>query len=108
MEVFCSQLFLSYNRAMLLRFTNGALLALLATLTLTGLWGLAFTLQGWLFEVHRAAAWAVFALLPWKVLVALRSLRRPLSWRFDRSWGVAISLLLAVLAFAATSLANAE
>ena len=32
---------------MLLRFTNGALLALLIVLTLTGLWGLAFTLQGW-------------------------------------------------------------
>src|SRR6188474_1855005 len=82
---------------MLLRFTNGALLALLILLTLTGLWGLAFTLQGWVFEVHRAAAWAIFALVPWKVLIALRSLRRGFDWRFDRSWGVVISLVLATL-----------
>ncbi len=83
---------------MLLRFTNGALLTLLIVLTLTGLWGLAFTLQGWVFEVHRAAAWAVVGLVPWKVLIAARSLRRGLGWRFDRSWGVAISLVLAALA----------
>src|SRR6185295_14358459 len=83
---------------MLLRFTNGALLALLIVLTLTGLWGLAFTLHGWTFEVHRAAAWAVFALIPWKVLIALRSLRRGYTWRFDRSWGIVISLVLAAVA----------
>ena len=83
---------------MLLRFTNGALLALLIVLTLTGLWGLAFTLQGWVFEVHRAAAWAVFALVPWKVLIAARSLRRGVGWRFDRNWGLVISIGLAGLA----------
>jgi DMSO/TMAO reductase YedYZ molybdopterin-dependent catalytic subunit len=89
---------------MLLRFTNGALLVLLVILTLTGLWGLAFTLQGWLFEVHRAAAWAVFALVPWKALIALRSLRRGVDWRFDRSWGIVISVVLAVLAVLVLSL----
>jgi DMSO/TMAO reductase YedYZ molybdopterin-dependent catalytic subunit len=94
----CFRPFLSYNPRMLLRFTNGALLTLLIVLTLTGLWGLAFTLHGWLFEVHRGAAWAVFALLPWKVLVASRSLRRGFNWRFDRSWGIVISIVLAVLA----------
>jgi hypothetical protein len=82
---------------MLLRFTNTTLLALLVVLTLTGLWGLAFTLQGWAFEVHRAAGWAVVALAPWKILVSWRSLRRGLDWRFDRSWVVAISLVLAAL-----------
>ena len=83
---------------MLLRFTNGALLALLIVLTVTGLWGLAFTLQGWVFEVHRASAWAIFALIPWKVLIAARSLRRGVGWRFDRSWGLVISIGLAVVA----------
>jgi DMSO/TMAO reductase YedYZ molybdopterin-dependent catalytic subunit len=83
---------------MLLRFTNGALFALLVVLSLTGLWGLALTLHGWTFEVHRAAAWAVLALIPWKVLIALRSLRRGYSWRFDRSWGIVISLVLAAVA----------
>ncbi len=82
---------------MLLRFTNTALLALAILLTLTGLWGLAFTFQGWLFEIHRIAGWAVIALIPWKVVISARSLRRGLDWRFDRSWLIGISLLLAAL-----------
>jgi hypothetical protein len=82
---------------MLLRFTNTALLALVVVLTLTGLWGIAFTLQGWLFEIHRAAGWAVIALIPWKTVISVRSLRRGLDLRFDRSWMVGLSLLLAAL-----------
>ena len=83
---------------MLVRYTNNALLALLMVLTLSGLWGLAFNLQGWLFEIHRGAAWALIALIPWKALISIRSLRRGLDWRFDRSWGIVLSLLLAALA----------
>ena len=83
---------------MLVRYTNNALLALLAVLTLSGLWGLSFTLHGWLFEVHRGAAWALIALIPWKALISFRSLRRGVDWRFDRSWGLILSLLLAALA----------
>src|SRR5262249_46053636 len=82
---------------MLLRFTNTTLLVLVALLTLTGLWGLAFTMQGWLFDLHRIAGWAVIALIPWKSVVSLRSLRRCLAWRFGRSWMIGASLLLAAL-----------
>ena len=49
----------------------------------------------WMFEVHRISAWALIALSPWKVLVAIRSLRRGLDRRFNRSWVIAVSLLLA-------------
>jgi DMSO/TMAO reductase YedYZ molybdopterin-dependent catalytic subunit len=82
---------------MLLRFTNTALLALIVVLTLSGLWGIAFTLQGWVFEAHRIAGWALIALIPWKTAVSVRSLRRGLDWRFDRSWMIGLSLLLAAL-----------
>ena len=82
---------------MLVRYTNTVLLGLLAALTLTGLWGLAFTLHGWLYDVHRAAAWALVALLPWKALIAWRSLRRGLDWRFNRSVMIAVSVTLAAL-----------
>jgi DMSO/TMAO reductase YedYZ molybdopterin-dependent catalytic subunit len=82
---------------MLLRFTNTALLALVIVLTLSGLWGIAFTLQGWVFEAHRIAGWAVIALIPWKTIISVRSLRRGLDFRFDRSWMIGLSLLLAAL-----------
>lgn len=83
--------------SMLVRYTNTVLLALLLALTLTGLWGLAFTLHGWVNEVHRGAAWALAALLPWKALIAWRSLRRGPDRRFNRSWMLGVSLLLAAL-----------
>ena len=82
---------------MLLRFTNTALLALVAALTLTGLWGIAFTFPGWMFDLHRIAGWAVIALIPWKVAISWRSLKRGLDFRFDRSWMIGVSLLLAAL-----------
>ncbi len=82
---------------MFVRFTNIALLGLLVVLTLTGLWGLAFTLHGWLFDVHRAAGWAVLALAPWKALISWRSLRRGFGPRLDRNLVVVVSLLLAAL-----------
>jgi len=82
---------------MLLRFTNTALLALVIVLTLTGLWGIAFTFQGWLFDIHRIAGWAVIALIPWKTAISMRSLRRGLDLRFDRSWMIGLALLLAAL-----------
>jgi DMSO/TMAO reductase YedYZ molybdopterin-dependent catalytic subunit len=82
---------------MLVRYTNTVLLALLVALTLSGLWGLAFTLHGWLYDLHRAAAWALVALLPWKALIAWRSLRRGFDRRFNRSVMLGVSLLLATL-----------
>ncbi len=82
---------------MLLRFTNTTLLVLLAALTLTGLYGLLWPWPAWMFEVHRIGAWGVVALIPWKVLIAGRSLRRGLDRRFNRSVVVAVSLGLAAL-----------
>jgi DMSO/TMAO reductase YedYZ molybdopterin-dependent catalytic subunit len=83
---------------MLLRFTNGAILGLIIILTLTGLWGLALTLHGWLFEVHRMAGWALLALVPWKAVISWRSLRRGVGRHFDRNLVLALSLLLTALA----------
>jgi DMSO/TMAO reductase YedYZ molybdopterin-dependent catalytic subunit len=48
--------------------------------------------------VHRAASWALIALLPWKALIAVRSLRRGVDRRFNRSVMLGVSLLLAALA----------
>jgi hypothetical protein len=39
----------------------------------------------------------VIALIPWKAIISLRSLRRGLDWRFDRSVVVGVSVLLAAL-----------
>lgn len=82
---------------MILRFTNSAILALTLLLTLTGLYGLVFALQGWAFEVHRWAGWALIALVPWKGLISLRSLRRGLGRTFDRSVGLLASIGLSAL-----------
>ena len=82
---------------LILRFTNTLILTLIATLTLTGLYGLMWPLPAWLYEIHRIAAWAFVALIPWKALIALRSLRRGLDRRFDRSVVIVISVLLATL-----------
>ncbi|MCI0397279.1 MAG: molybdopterin-dependent oxidoreductase [Chloroflexi bacterium] len=82
---------------MFLRFTNATLLALLAVLTLTGLYGLMWPWPAWMFETHRAAAWALVALSPWKALISFRSLRRGVDRRFNRSVVVILSLVLAAM-----------
>lgn len=89
---------------MILRFTNTALLILVATLSLTGVYGLFFTLHGWTFDLHRWAAWGVIALVPWKAAISARSLRRGLKPNFDRGLVVGASILLAVLALAVLGL----
>ena len=83
---------------MVLRFVNGAILALVTLLTLTGIYGLFWTFNGWLFDLHRIAAWALIALIPWKTGISLTSLKRGLQPRFDRGVMIMISLLLASLA----------
>lgn len=87
-----------------LRYTNTAILVVIAILTLSGVYGIFFTLNGWMFDVHRIAAWALVALIPWKVGISWRSLRRGLRPRFDRGVMIAVSVglglaTLAVLAF---------
>lgn len=86
------------------RFTNLALFLLTLTLTLTGAAGLVFSMEGWLFELHRIAGWGMILLTPWKAALSLRSYRRGPAWRFDRSAGLALSaafsgLTVAVVAF---------
>lgn len=82
---------------MTLRFVNTALLALVVVLTLTGVYGLFFTLHGWTFDLHRWAAWGVIALVPWKAAISLRSLKRGLAPTFDRGAVPVASLLLAAV-----------
>jgi len=85
------------SQGLSLRLTNTLILALVGLLALTGLYGLMWPLPRWLFEVHRAAGWALIALIPWKSVISLRSLRRGLDRRFDRSVIVVVSVLLAAL-----------
>ncbi len=91
--------------ANLLRFTNGSILGVIVLLTQTGLYGLVWPMPGWMFDLHRGAAWALFALAPWKALIAWRSLRRGLERRFQRSVVVPASLLMAVWVLAVFFLA---
>src|SRR5262245_7636452 len=84
---------------MTLRFVNTTILILIILLTITGVYGLVWTLNGWLFEVHRAAGWALIALIPWKVAISWRSLKRGLGSSFDRSVVVVVSVALATITF---------
>jgi DMSO/TMAO reductase YedYZ molybdopterin-dependent catalytic subunit len=84
-----------HRRGSFVRFTNTALLTLVGLLTLTGVYGLVWPLPQWMFETHRAAGWALIALVPWKAAISLRSLRRGMDRRFDRSVVVIVSLILA-------------
>ncbi|HEX5836563.1 MAG TPA: molybdopterin-dependent oxidoreductase [Anaerolineales bacterium] len=79
-----------------LRFINTLILILFCILGITGLYGLVWPFPSSLFEIHRIAGWGLLVLLPWKAAIAIRSLRRGLSRRFDRSFLVLISLLLSV------------
>jgi hypothetical protein len=76
------------------RFTNTALLALVLVLSLTGVYGLFWTLDGWTFTLHRAAGWGLLAILPWKIAIIARSLRRELRPDLNRGVLVAVSLFL--------------
>jgi hypothetical protein len=87
-----------------IRFTNASILSLVVVLTLTGLYGLIWTLNGWVFDLHRAAGWALIALIPWKAAISLASLRRGWSAQFDRSIGIVVSLILAVAALVVLTL----
>lgn len=81
-----------------LRFTNTLLFGLVGVLTITGLQALYFNGPAWVMDVHRAAGWSLFALLPFKAAIVYNSLRRGLDLRFKRSVVVAVSVLLAGMA----------
>lgn len=83
-----------------LRFINALILILFCILGLTGLYGLVWPFPPTLFDIHRMAGWALIALLPWKAAIALRSLRRGFSHRFDRGIMVTVSVLLSLATLA--------
>ena len=91
--------------ATVFRFTNVAILTAVLILTLTGLYSFIWISGGWIVEIHRIAAWALLALIPWKVGISWRSLRRGLGKRPDRNVVILVSLLLATLAVMAAILA---
>jgi hypothetical protein len=82
---------------MSLRFTNITILILTILLTLTGVYGLIWTMNGWLFHVHRVAGWALIAIIPWKAAISWRSLKRGLKPNFDRGVVIIASLALALI-----------
>jgi hypothetical protein len=60
------------------------------------LYGLVWPFPSTLFEIHRIAGWALIILIPWKGVIALRSLRRGWSHRFSRNVMVFVSILLTI------------
>jgi hypothetical protein len=81
-----------------LRFVNTLILVLIIFLCLTGVYGLIWHFPSFMFDVHRIAGWALILLIPWKVIISLRSLRRGLDLRFDRNIVVVLSFVSAVAA----------
>jgi hypothetical protein len=79
---------------MTLRFVNTALLIFTLLVTLTGVYGIVWVLDGWMYEAHRIFAWALVALLPWKTLISLRSLKRGFKFTLDRGLVPILSIAL--------------
>ena len=83
--------------ATLFRFTNIAILSSVVLLTLTGIYSFFLISSGWAVTIHRIAAWSLLALIPWKVGISWRSLKRGLGKRPDRNVVIGVSLLLAAM-----------
>lgn len=62
-------------RFSLTRLTNTALLGMVLVLTLSGVYGLFWTLNGWIWDIHRFSGWLLITALPWKSWIVVRSLR---------------------------------
>ncbi|RPJ50139.1 MAG: hypothetical protein EHM21_05605 [Chloroflexi bacterium] len=86
------------------RFINTLILSLFVLLGLTGLYGLVWPFPSILFEIHRTAAWALILLIPWKAIISLRSLKRGLDRRLDRSLMVVVSVVLSIATLAVLAL----
>lgn len=91
--------------ATVFRFINIAILAAISLLTLTGIYGFFWISGGWAVEIHRIAAWALLVLIPWKIGISWRSLKRGLGKRPDRNVVIGVSLLLAAMATTSMTLA---
>jgi len=89
----------------LLRFVNMVILGAMSMLALTGIYGLFWTMPGWMFDVHRASGWLLVATIPWKTAISLRSLRRGVKANFERGVMVFISLLISVVTLLLAGLA---
>lgn len=79
---------------MMTRFVNAILLIFTLLVTLTGLYGIVWVMEGWVYEAHRIFAWGLVALLPWKTAISLRSLKRGLQFNFRRGLMIFFSTLL--------------
>jgi len=79
-----------------LRFINTLILSLIFVLGLTGLYGLVWPFPSILFEIHRASAWALIVLIPWKAVISIRSLKRGLDRCPDRNVMVVVSIVLSI------------
>ena len=79
---------------MTVRFVNTAILIFTLLVTLTGVYGIVWVLDGWMYDAHRILAWSLFALIPWKTIISLRSLRRGLKLNINRGVIPIVSLLL--------------
>ncbi len=78
----------------LLRFTNTIILVCIAVLTITGVYGLFWTLSEWMFDLHRLTGWLLITCIPWKAAISLNSLKRGLKPDFDRGMVTILSILL--------------
>lgn len=83
------------GKPMLLQFTNSALLTVFLLLTATGSYVLIWPTTPWVMHLHRGAAWAFMALIPWKVIISYRSLARGFRLDFDRGLIPIVSSILA-------------
>jgi len=88
-----------------LKFVNQSILILLIFITLTGLYGIVWVMDGWIYEVHRILSWTLLALFPWKIIIAYKSIQRRTNQNIQRKLSIAVSLgssllLAAVFGFA--------
>ncbi len=79
-----------------MRFINILILNLFLILTITGVYGLFFPFPSFLFDIHSIAAWALVILIPWKIIISIRSLRRGVDRRLDRNVMIVVSIVASI------------
>ncbi|HXF84585.1 MAG TPA: molybdopterin-dependent oxidoreductase [Anaerolineales bacterium] len=90
-----------------LRIINTLILILTLILGVTGIYGLVWPFPTIIFDLHRIAGWAFILLIPWKTIIAIRSLRRGMDKRFDRNVMIIVSVISAIAVLVALILAIA-
>jgi len=89
---------------MLIQFTSTALIVVVSALALSGSATLVWHQYDWVMSLHRAAAWCLLGLLPWKTIIVIRSVRKGLHLTVDRGLVPLLSALLAGLVLLTASL----